>query len=227
MYQNSQQSTAYEPYYPAPIPTFNKIKTEHNGLDLIQSKSVDLIASLVDKIISGIVKALPGNIEKIFGDGFHELLNFNDQPEYGSYNQGVYGSQTVDMKKIFKNMGLFGYIPMVILKIIDGITTFMNILKKNAFFKNFLFPALILLVIGGSVLLLIWWLHPDSNSSHGNSNYQISYSNAPEYSFPPNTNDYYDTPYNTNMLYKKYGNQPNVNQNTYHHRSYSRSYYDF
>lgn len=52
---------------------------------------------------------------------------------------------------------------MFALKIINSLSYFVSVLKKNPFFKNFLLPALVLLGINGLVVFLIWFMQPDTN----------------------------------------------------------------
>lgn len=218
-------------------------------LPTVDSKKTDIIAVILEKIVGALLKAVPTILGKLFGKGLYELVNFNDEYEYGSYgnnyNQGVYDS-TSDLKKLFRHLGFLGFIPMIFLKIIDGFTTFIYILKKNKFFRYFLIPALVLLVIAGAVVFLIWWLQYDYYGYSAGTYKSISNYNEPnQYSpqtynepnqYSTNTNGHYDIPYknaidskNTNGYfdYQKYKPQQNYDKyrNRYIPRSYSRSYF--
>lgn len=104
----------------------------------------------------------------------------------------------------------------------------MNILKKNKFFKNFLLPAGLLLLIAGAVVFLIWWLQPDSYENYGNMYHQISNYNTP-HQYTPQSSGYYDNSYNNDLPYNQYGysrGNYDSNRNMFKRKSYSRSYYD-
>ena len=184
----------------------------------ITSKKDDVFTSIVIKILDKVLGATPAVIEKLFGTGLTQLSNFGDDysygDNYGDYNIG-YGISS-DIQKLLKSLGYLGYGPLIFLKIIDGFTTVMRILKKNSFFKNFLIPALLLLLVAGSVLFLVWWLQPNENSYEYNlKSHQSGY----QY---PNTNDgqyMYNNNYQNNNNY----NTPGKSYNT---PVYSRSYFD-
>lgn len=215
MYQHNPL-TPYQSFHLPYLPGLKEIKKNY-GQDLIKSKSTDLVASVIEKILDGLLKALPNILEKLFGKGLYDLINLNDQYDYQNNYQ--------DIKNVFGNLGLFGHIPMVILKIIDIFTTFMNILKKNKFFRNFLLPASILLIIAGSVVFLIWWLQPNSYGHSGEIYYKVPSDYQP-HPYSLNTNGYYDVSYTNDVLYKKASNQQNfnINREKYNRRGYPRTY---
>lgn len=159
-----------------------------------------MVAFIVEIIVDGVLKAMPKVLHKLFRTGFYELFNFNDYSGgYGGYNNNqVYYDSTTDLKRVFGNLGIFGFLPMIFLKIIDALTTFMNVLRKNKLFKNFILPALILVIITGSVVFLIWWLQIDSYSdtSYNKISYNQNY-NYPQY--PPKPNNYYNPNYHYAM----------------------------
>lgn len=223
--------------------------------DLIESKKSDLIASIIEKVFDGLLKSLPKILEKLFGNGLYELLSFNNEYDYkGSYYNSVYDT-TSDLKKLLSNFGLFGYGPLVFLKIIDGITAFVKILKKNKFFKNFLIPAGVILLIAGAAVFLVWWLQYDSYSYEHYGGYDVS-NDYPQYSYNSNKYDQsynnmkyggheisnYYPPYqppqymynsvkydhNNDISYQPYANHQiyNRNRDAYGGKQYHRSYYD-
>lgn len=104
----------------------------------------------------------------------------------------------------------------------------MKLLKKNKFFKNFLLPAGLLLVIAGAVVFLIWWLQPDSYENYGGT-YQETSNYYKPHQYPPQSNGYHDNSYSNDLPYNKYVNSRgnyDGNRNMFNRRSYYRSYYD-
>ncbi|VEN47585.1 unnamed protein product, partial [Callosobruchus maculatus] len=153
--------------------TFMQDYTKPSILYPVTKTKPDVIATIIVKIFDHILNAVPSIVERIFGRGIYDLVNFRD---YSYSNNGYnYNGQQNDLQKLFRGLGILGYGPLLFLKIIDGFTTFLNILRRNSFFRTFLLPALVLLVVAGSVIFLIWWLQPnDSNSYY---NYNKAYTN--------------------------------------------------
>ncbi|KYB25951.1 uncharacterized protein LOC103314011 [Tribolium castaneum] len=149
----------------------------------------DVIGRILDKLIS----AIPIVIQKLFNFSLDELSK-NDYSDY-------------DVQVLYKNLGIFAYLPVIILRLVKGISAFMNMLRKNSFFKNFLMPAIILATVAGAVIFLIWWLQPDtSNNPYG----YISDNSDPNYQYAGNYQ------YSGNNQYPVSTNSP----------VYSRSYFN-
>lgn len=198
-----------------------------------------MIASIIEKVVDGLLKSLPKIVEKLFGYGLFDLFHFNDQLDYQENYQGNYQSNyqnnyrnnynslykpSTDIKKLFGHFGLVGYIPLFVLKIIDGITTLMNLLKRNKFVKNFLVPAGIVLLVAGSIVFLIWWLQPEYNENYEDKYQEFSkYYDHPQYHSKPI--NYYGNSYGNDFSYKEYDHQKmydnyKPNPNDYHDKSY-------
>lgn len=162
-----------------------KLKTAKNDV------FVELIGNIMDKVLAAIPMIL------------HKLFNFS----LSQFTQ--YGYQEYDLQTVFKNMGVFGILPIILIRLIEGFSTFLKVLKKNSFFKNFIIPALILGVIAGGVLFLIWWLQPDDYD-----NYYHQYGN-----------DYSVDGYPGGSTYtQNYGAQ--YQPNTSPTQTYSKNYYN-
>ncbi|CAH1972282.1 unnamed protein product [Acanthoscelides obtectus] len=229
MRSNSQpRSFEYAPLssYQLPLPLqqlYNPSNSlQPSVLNPVTKEKPDVIATIIVKIFDHVLSAVPTIIERIFGRGIYDLFNFSDYNNYSNYNgYGYYNGQN-DLQKLFRGLGILGYGPLIILKIIDGFTTFMNILRRNSFFRTFLLPALVLMLIAGSVIFLIWWLQPDNftsnyqnvyQSSNGQnqyySNVQPHYNNYRQYSGPSN-NKYRTMDYNQAFVHQGY-NGPSRN----------------
>ncbi|XP_044272602.1 uncharacterized protein LOC123016333 [Tribolium madens] len=140
----------------------------------------DVISRILDKLIS----AIPIVIQKLFHFSLDELSK-NDYSDY-------------DVQVLYKNLGIFAYLPVIILRLVKGISAFMNMLRKNSFFKNFLMPAIILATVAGAVIFLIWWLQPDSSNNpygyisgdNNDANYQYAgnYQYSGNNQYPVSTN---------------------------------------
>lgn len=130
-------------YPPPKVPTFA----------LYHPKKNDAFTSITLKILDKIIDSTPAIVERLFGRGLWELSNFGSYGESYNYNAG--NSNQNDLQRLFKNLGLLGYGPLIFLNVIDGFTTFMKILRRNEFFKNFLTPALILLLVAGAIVFLV------------------------------------------------------------------------
>lgn len=140
----------------------------------------DVISRLLDKIIS----VIPVVIQKLFNFSLDELSK-NDYSDY-------------DVQVLYKNLGIFAYLPVILLRLVKGISAFMNMLRKNSFFRNFLMPAIILATVAGAVIFLIWWLQPDNSNPYGyisgdnyDTNYQYSgnYQNSGNNQYPVSSNN--------------------------------------
>nr|CAI5858429.1 unnamed protein product [Callosobruchus analis] len=182
-----------QPYSPS---TFTEDYIKPPVLYPVTKTKPDVIATVIVKIFDHILNAVPTIVERIFGRGIYDLVNFSD---YGYSNNGYnYNIQQNDLQKLFRGLGILGYGPLIFLKIIDGFTTFLSILKRNSFFRTFLLPALVLLLVAGSVIFLIWWLQP--NDSMFYYNYNKAYKSVGGQS----QNNNYQPQYDQN--YRKYSN---------------------
>lgn len=175
--ESKRKSEDYSGDY-RPLPTYeletsklHEIKKEKK-LDIFEK----VITKIIDVVVDKVAIAIPILIKKLFGISVENLADYNPSDGYG-YNS--YGSV-----QSLKDLGIFGYLPLIILKLVDGFTYFINILKKNKFLKNFLVPLLILGGVLGFIMFLIWWLQPDDYSQYG----YISY----------NGDKYYDSKYDYN-----------------------------
>lgn len=146
-----------------------------------------IITKIVNIIVDKVVIAIPILIRKLFGITIDNLADYN--PSYGSSVQSL------------KDLGIFGYLPLIILKLIDGFTYFINVMKRNKFVKTFLIPALVLAGVLGFIVFLIWWLQPDYDySQHNYLNYDNN--NAYKYNYAePNNYDNKWTPVNSNYVW--------------------------
>ncbi|KAK9885145.1 hypothetical protein WA026_010656 [Henosepilachna vigintioctopunctata] len=136
----------------------------------VKPKKVDIFKSIISKIMDKVVESLPVIVHKLFGFAVHELSSFGD---FGAYNGG-YGLDG-GVFKSFKSLGLFGFLPLILIRLVNGISTFIYVLQKNKFLKYFLVPAGIVLLVGSSVVFLIWWLQPGDYYL----NYEKSYNKYP------------------------------------------------
>lgn len=150
-------------YNPAPQQSYTapyeiqeyKLKPSSDKLHgLVKQKKLDIFEKVITKIIDIVVDkaviAIPILLRKIISVSFDDLTSYGSGYGYDSYAlQGL------------KKLGIFGFIPLVVLKVVNGLSYFVSVLKKNAFFKNFLLPALVLLGINGLVVLLIWFMQPN------------------------------------------------------------------
>lgn len=130
-------------------PTFDRLQEVKKEKKLGVFEKV--ITKIIDIAVDKIAIAIPILIRKLFGISVENLKDYG----YG------YGVQSL------KDLGIFGYLPLIILKLVNGFTYFINILKRNKFLKTFLMPVLVLVVIAGAVIFLTWWLQPDDYAPYG------------------------------------------------------------
>nr|CAH7764131.1 unnamed protein product [Callosobruchus chinensis] len=194
-----QRSSAYSSPYQFPMSlqqlynpsTLTQDYTKPSILYPVTKTKPDVIATIIVKIFDHILNAVPSIVERIFGRGIYDLVNFSD---YGYSSNGYnYNGQQNDLQKHF------GLRSSYLFKIIDGFTTFLNILKRNSFFRTFLLPALVLMLVAGSVIFLIWWLQPNDSNSDYNYNKAYTSSNG-----QTQNNNYNQPQYDKN--YKQYSN---------------------
>ncbi|KAL3274385.1 hypothetical protein HHI36_015783 [Cryptolaemus montrouzieri] len=141
----------------------------------LKPKKIEIFKSIVAKIMDKVLESLPVILQKLFGFAVHELTAYGDNYGYGS----DYGLS------IFRNLGIFGYIPIIIIRIVNAISTFVYILQKNKFLKYFLIPAGVVLLVAGSMVFLIWWMQPSDYYVNYEKSYDkddsISYDNQYDY----------------------------------------------
>lgn len=150
-----------------------------------KAKKLDIFEKVITKIIDIAVDkvaiAIPILIKKLFGITVENLADYN--PSYGySSNYGSVQS--------LKDLGIFGYLPLIILKLVDGFTYFVKILKQNKFVKNFLIPLVVLGGVLGSILFLIWWLQPDDYNQYGYLSYDGDKYYGKKYDYDYNKHGY-------------------------------------
>lgn len=196
-------SSSYQPPYyqhnhfsrvPPKVPTFEMYRPKKN----------DVFTSIILNVLDKIIAATPAIVERLFGRGFRELSNSG----YGdSYNYGIGYANQNDLQKLFRNLGFFGYGPLIILNLIEGFTTFMKILRRNQFFKNFLTPALVLLVVTGAIVFLVWWLQSDEDFKGPNRHDPRLYSGGyyDKYNEPYSNYNYHSGGYGNNNNNYGYG----------------------
>lgn len=153
-----------------------------------KAKTLDIFEKVITKVIDiavdKIAIAIPILIRKLFGITVENLGDYN--PSYG------YGGSVQSLK----DLGIFGYLPLIILKLVDGFSYFISVLKKNKFLKTFLIPVLVLAGVLGFIVFLIWWLQPDdSYNQYGYLNYDGDKYYGKQYD-----SDYYK--YNTHNNYE-------------------------
>lgn len=224
--QERQSNTYSLPYlnnYPIKLPAYSSYN--YNNYDYsnkktdLDEKRNDIFTKILLSITDKLIYAFPQILQKYLGFSINELTY-----DYG----GDYGTNYA----VFKNLGIFGYFPIILLKLVDAFTYFMNTLKKNKFLRSFLVPILVLGLTAGSILFLIWFLQSDGYDSNDNNNYINYESNGKNYQ----TNNYnkyqtgtsFNNQYGENQSPMYYTNTNNMYdyQKSYNVPVYSRSYYE-
>lgn len=91
------------------------------------------------------------------------------------YRSGEYGNEVQNVLSGFGGggipgfNGLLGIIPTILFKLLSNFSSFLNILKRNKFFKNFLVPGVLILLVDGIMATLIWWVSPQDDTNNLNS----------------------------------------------------------
>lgn len=128
----------------------------------------DHLTKIVLKIVDKILGLTPIVLRRIS----NYLLN---QLGLGGYN--------------YENASIFQIVPIILMRILDGLSTFINVLRYNKFLRTFLIPVLVLILVGGGVIFLIWFLQPadyydytntynkELNSDYNNQYASNSYNN--------------------------------------------------
>lgn len=130
-----------------------------------------------------VIESLPVILQKLFGFAVHELTAYGD--DYGA----AYGGDNSYLA-VFRNLGIFGYLPLILLRIVNAISTFIYILQKNKFLKYFLVPAGVVLLVAGGMVFLIWWMQP--------TDYYMNYDKLSYDKDTTYNNDYYQGEYGKN-----------------------------
>lgn len=71
--------------------------------------------------------------------------------------------------------GLLGFIPSILLRLLSNFSSLLTTLKRNNFFKNFLFPGGLILAVNGIMALLVWWFTTDDTHDFLNNNQQSNF----------------------------------------------------
>ncbi|XP_066151675.1 uncharacterized protein [Euwallacea fornicatus] len=156
------------------------------------SNTNDMFSEVIVKIVEKIFASLPEALKRVSGNLLSDIGN-----SYGDYNS--------PLQNVLRNLGSFGQIPLVLIKILESVGDIIKYLKKNKFFREFLLPGLILGLIGGAILFLIYFLQSDEEPYGYISYHSDNYQDFPKYqpnhyvSGPPNSNTGYD-----NYYVKKY-----------------------
>lgn len=120
-----------------------------NIKDAVKAKHLDIfekiITKIIDIVVDKLVIAFPILIRKLIS------VSIGDVGGYGGYSKEL---------EPLKNLGIFGYIPLLIIKIANGFSGFIDVLQRNKFIKNTLVPILIVLGVAGLAVFLVWWLQP-------------------------------------------------------------------
>lgn len=140
-------------YAPAGSPPHYSIY-DNQVKDVKKTKTNDIFSELVGQIIDKLIASIPTVLQKLFN------VAVDDLSSYGYSSGSSYGG-TYELQSVLKNLGVFGYLPLILLRLLNGLTDFIKILKRNTFLRTFLVPAGILITVGGSIIFLVWWLQPD------------------------------------------------------------------
>lgn len=158
-YYYHQQPTYHQPYstpYLVPTLTIGKLDKKNDKFDKLFLKIAKFIIHKVGLLI-------PYLVESLFG------INLT-YDTYNSYGSG-YGSGVQE----FKQFGLLGLIPVIIINILTKVSAFVKILQKNTFLRRFLVPAGVILIVVGSLVFLTWWLYPGDDYDNKYLSYEGSY----------------------------------------------------
>ncbi|XP_066246734.1 uncharacterized protein [Euwallacea similis] len=178
-------SPASSAYYANSLYDSHQIYTPHSNKN-------DMFSEIIVKIMEKVFASLPEALKRASGNLLSDIGD-----SYGDYDS--------PLQNVLKNLGSFGQIPLVLIKILESAGDIIKYLKKNRFFREFLLPGLILGLIGGAVLFLIYFLQSEEEPYGYISYHGDSYQDYPKYqpnhyvSSPPNSNTGYD-----NYYVKKY-----------------------
>lgn len=164
------------------LPSFEASSKLH---EVAKTKKADIfekiITKIVDIVVDKVVIAIPVVIKKLFGITVENLADYNPSNGYSSVQS-------------LKDLGVFGYLPLIALKFLDGFTYFVNVLKKNQFVKTFLVPVLVVGGVLGLIVFLIWWMQPDDYNPYGYLNYEgDNYYGKQDYNGYNTANTYHDS----------------------------------
>lgn len=184
-----------ETIYSAPIYATNPlINTGYQLQSINPVRNNDAFSVVVVKIIEKIFASLPEALKKVFGNMITDIGD-----SYGDYNS--------PLQNLLRNLGSVGYLPLVLVKILESAGEILKYLKKNQFFRQFLLPAVIFGLLGGAVLFLMFFLQQE-DEPYGYIGYQGYDSKYPRYQ--PN----------------RYSEQQKYRSNVVPEQ-YFRSYYDY
>lgn len=153
-------------------------------------KKVQKFDKLFIKIVKFILHKLhisaPYIVESLF-DGEPVEYVYEGEEGYGGYDNDYRSAKTENQVKyrsgeygnVVQNAlggfggggipgfnGLLGIIPTILFKLLSNFSSFLNILKRNNFFKNFLVPGVLILLVDGIMATLIWWFSPQDDTNN-------------------------------------------------------------
>lgn len=246
MKKEDLKKSPFNSYYQPPNYEYNKVVPSKIKIPPLPPKKDDIFTSMVGKVLDKVISSIPKILGKLFGESIEGLV---DKIEYDKYaygyekQNGVSNSNyNTNLESTFYSLGAFGYIPLIILKLLSGLSTFVSILKKNKFFKNFLVPAFVLLIVSGAVIFLIWWFKDDETNGLrqiGFDNQRMSTEEFNKYRNVHSGTDYYfnnfkNVPYPMSFYPSYYKNYPYSNSKSIDSRTvndivpglYYRTYFD-
>lgn len=201
LYSESQKHSGrsfLETVYPAPSIYGTNLGNTGNQLQTTTPvRNNDAFSAVVVKIIEKVFASLPEALKKVFGNLITDIGD-----SYGDYNS--------PLQNLLRNLGSVGYLPLVLVKILESSGEILKYLKKNQFFSQFLLPAVIFGLLGGAVLFLMFFLQ-QKDEPYGYIGYQGYESKYPRYQ----PNRYVDS------------GQQNYRSNVVVPEQYFRSYYDY
>ncbi|XP_045477384.1 uncharacterized protein LOC123682673 [Harmonia axyridis] len=174
------RSSSRHSLLPEPSYGFNYALNKFSPDLSVKSKKLDIFKEIVARVMDKVIESLPVILQKLFGFAVHELTAYGD--DYST----AYGAESSYLS-VFRNLGIFGYLPLILLRVVNAISTFIYILQKNKFLKYFLVPAGVVLLVTGGMVFLIWWMQPgdfyvnydklsyDKESSYGGDYYAGEY----------------------------------------------------
>ncbi|XP_044759235.1 uncharacterized protein LOC123316974 [Coccinella septempunctata] len=207
----SQHPTARHAILPDPSYGFNYALSQFPTDLSVKPKKLDIFKEIVAKVMDKVIESLPVILQKLFGFAVHELTAYGD--EYGA----TYGSDSSYLS-VFRNLGIFGYLPLILLRVVNAVSTFIYILQKNKFLKYFLVPAGVVLLVTGGMVFLIWWMQPGDFYINYD---KVSYDKETPYGVDYSSGDYGKS---NGQIVKTYGVEDGKSRlHTYNHAGDSKS----
>ncbi|XP_030746088.1 uncharacterized protein LOC115874928 isoform X2 [Sitophilus oryzae] len=188
----------------------------------VESKSTslhqDIFTKIVVKILDKLIAVTPTVLSKLFGNLVTDI--------------GATSDYYSPLQNIFKNLGVAGYFPLILIKILETTGTVIQYMKKNSFVRNFLVPGISLALVAGAVLFVIYFYQDNqyntelSDNNYDSSMYDIPYKSHKNYrnTLEPREMQYLPPmPYISDRFIQNDIGAPNINNLI----PYSRSYYDY